>query len=270
MRTTPLLQSITLGISASLAFAVHGALADDIAYAQVSGPGFDFVRIDFSTGTVESIGPLSIYLMAGTFVGDDFSKEYVIDYPGHDLYSIDTSSAEATLIGSVSTAAIRPAGMHWDPADQKTYLVATDASCTTSTLYSLDVSDGSTMEVGSSPGCIASLAIDAEGHAFGIDLVAGTLVSIDTTTGVASTVGPLGFTPDFAIGGFDFDLSNGELYLFAYDVNTLSNDVFVVDTASGSATLIAPEMTAYAGLAFARDVDSIFANGFDAGVVALR
>jgi hypothetical protein len=154
--------------------------------------------------------------------------------------------------------------MHWDAANDTAFMIATDASCATSTLYTLDVSDASIVEVGFSPGCIVSLAIDATGRAFGIDIAADTLVSIDTATGAATTVGgALGFDFNFAIGGFDFDPASGILFLFAYNADTGENGIYTVDTTTGIATLLAPNDVALTAVAFAPDPDPIFANGFD-------
>jgi hypothetical protein len=264
MRTTLLSRSLALAISASCAFLAPGAAADTIAYAEeAGGGGFQFVRVDFSGNPPQDIGAVSIYFWAGAFVDDDFSKEYVIAYPSADLYSIDVLTAEPTLIGNASTPGNDPTGMHWDRASGQSFLIATDVSCATSTLYRLDVSDASTAEVGSTPGCITSLAIDAGGSAFGVDLIESALVSIDTTTGAATLIGPLGFSPEFAIGGFDFDPATGALYLFAYDAVAGSNGGYVVDTVSGQATLVMPNTGAFAGLAFALAPDPMFANGFD-------
>jgi hypothetical protein len=266
MRTTRLWRCVALGMFASFAFVAQTAAAETIAYAEESGSGgFHYVRLTFDGSPPQDIGPpLSIYFWAGSFVDDDFSKEYVIDYPSADLYSINTSSAELTLVGNVSIPGGSPRGMHWDPTNDTEFLIATDASCATSTLYTLDVSDASIVEVGSSLSCIAGLAIDAKGRAFGIDLVANTLVSIDTATGAATTVGSgLGFDINFAIGGFDFDPATGILYLFAYNADTGENGVYTVDTTTGIATLLAPNDVALVALAFAQAPDPIFANGFD-------
>jgi len=263
MRSTLLWRSIALGLSVSLAFGPHGAAANSLAYAEdFVGGGFNFDRLDFSDPP-QYIGSLSIYAITGAFIDDDFSKEYIIDYTLGNLYSIDVLTANPTLIGNVSTPGNAPKGMHWDPASNQTFLVATDASCATSTLYSLDTVDASTVEVGSTPGCIAGLAIDANGSAFGIDSVADSLVSIDTTTGAATEIGALGFHPEFAIGGFDFDPATGLLYLFAHDATAGFNGLYVVDTTLGDATLVASTSRTLLGFAFAKAAGSLFANGFD-------
>jgi sugar lactone lactonase YvrE len=263
MRTTSLRQYFAFGLSAAFAFVAHDAAANTIAYAELFlGGGFDFDRIDFSNNPPVRLGSLDMLAISGAFVGDDFSTEYILDARGN-LYSVDVRNAGSTTIRSVSTAANTPMGLHWDPTSDQMFLVANDESCATSTLYHLNISDASTVEVGSTPGCIIGLAIDADGHAFGIDQAAEALVSIDTTTGAATPIGPLGFSTQPTIGGFDFDPESGLLYLFATDLDAGIRGMYLVDTTLGDATLVWTYNLPYLGLAFAQLSDSIFANGLD-------
>lgn len=262
MRTTLLARCLALGLSALFAFVAHDTVASTIAYAEDFFTGGNFVRIDFINRPVY-IGPLDRLFATGAFADNDFSKEYMIWYATGDLYSIDVRNAYPTLIGTPSTPGNGPLGMHWDPVSGHMFLVATDASCATSTLYRLDVSDASTVEVGSTPGCIIGLAIDAEGRAFGIDQTSEALVSIDTTTGASTPIGPLGFRAERLISGLDFHPESGLLYLFASDPDAGIRGIYTVDTTLGNATLVGTYDRSFLGLAFAQQFDSILANGFD-------
>lgn len=262
MRRTLLWRSFAFGLSASFALVAHDAMANTVAYGEDFFFGGDFVRLDFINPPAR-IGSFDFLFAAGAFAGNDFSKEYMIWYATGDLYSIDVRNAHPTLIGTPSTPGNGPLAMHWDPVSGQMFLVAIDASCATSTLYTLDVSDASTVEVGSTPGCIISLAIDAEGRAFGIDQTTEALVSIDTTTGAAAPIGPLGFRAERLIGGFDFHPESGLLYLFASDPDAGIRGIYTVDTTLGNATLIGTYERDFLALAFAQLADSIWANGFD-------
>lgn len=262
VRITSLWRSIAFGLSASFALVANDAAANTIAYAEDFFTGGSFVRLNF-IDPPQYISSFDILFVTGAFVNNDFSKEYMIRYINGDLYSIDVVGGSPILIGTTSTPGNDPKGMHWDPVSGQVFLIATDASCATSTLYTLDVSDASTVEVGSTPGCIISLAIDAEGHAFGIEQTAEALVSIDTTTGAATPIGPLGFRAQSIISGFDFHLDSGLLYLFATDPDAGIRGIYTVDTTVGNATLVGTYDRSYIGLAFARQFDAILANGFD-------
>ena len=261
MRVTWLSRSFILGLVVSLAVVPLDSRASTIAYAGEFLPGgFDFDRLNF-TDPREVVGRLDIFPAAGAFADGDFTREYMVDYTLGRLFSVDVLSGNTTLIGNVDTSGNGTMGMHWDPTSAQMFLIATDASCATSTLYTLDLSDASTVAIGSTPGCIIGFAIDADGRAFGIDQATDALVSIDTATGAATAIGPLGIHPQALISGFDFDPSSGELYLFGIDYDTRGR--FEIDTALGTATFVEPYDWSYLGLAFAEPLDPIMANGFD-------
>ena len=259
MRVRLLARSLGLGTAAALSLCTYDAAADPIAYAEQS---FQYVRIDFGTGTTDTIGSLSQYFFVGAFADDDFSQEYAIDYPFGDLYSIDTTTAETTLIGSTIISGESPTALQWDPVDNYMLLMTDYASCDGGNFYALDIATGATMSIGVHDGCLERLAFDAAGHAFSIDIAAETLVELG-----ADTVGPLGFDAAF-ISALFFDSATGALYLIAEDVALGSNNMYVVDTTTGHATLIAPWVgyTAFAIAGSDTPMDTIFASGFDSQV----
>lgn len=262
MRTQLLSRSLMLGLGALLCF-VHDAAADPIGYAE---QGSEYVRVDFGTGTTETIGPLTQYFSVGAFVADDFSKEYAIAYPAGDLYSIDTATAETTLIGNTGISEMVPSAMQWETSGG-VLLMATYPACDATVIYALDVTTGATQIIGSADGCLVGLAFDANDNAFSIDVAADTLVQLGT-----GTVGPLGFDVG-VVSALFFDPSTGELYLIAEDVNTGMNGMYVVDTTTGLATLLAPwpdEYSAFALSGESSDTDTVFANGFDPGAASAR
>jgi hypothetical protein len=241
-----------------LSFFQPDAGADPVAYAQQADGVY--VRIDFGAGTTDTIGPLTQYFFVGAFAGDDFSKEYVIEYSSGDLYSIDTTTAETTLIGPTGIGDETLAAMQWDPVNNYMLLMTDYSSCDGGVFYALDITTGAAQLIGSHAGCLVGFAFDANDNAFSIDVAADTLVELGT-----GTIGPLGF--DVAlISALFFDPATWELYLIAADVDTASNDMDVVDTTTGQATLVAPWPDQYSAFALVNpgsDTDTVFANGFE-------
>lgn len=256
MRTRLLFRSLGFGLGVGLSLFRPAAMADPIAYAE---RGFDYVRIDFGAGTTETVGPLTQLMSVGAFAGNDVSKEYVIDYPAGDLYSIDTGTAAVTRIGNTEISGA-PSGMQWDPANNAMDLIVPDAQCSFVTLYLVDIGTGATQQIGVGEGCLTSLAFDADDKAFSIDVVADTLVRLDV-----GTIGLLGFNVGH-ISALFFDPSDGILFLIAEDVDTGLNGMYIVDTTTGAATFMAPYPDQYSAFALSNpssDTDTVFADGFD-------
>jgi hypothetical protein len=242
----------------------HNAAADPIAYAEQVG---QYVRVDLGAGTTETIGSMTQYFFVGSFADDDFSQEYAIDYPFSDLYSIDTATAATTLIGNIGLDAEIPTAMQWDPVNNYMLLLTNYGPCDGGSFYALDITTGATTIIGTHDGCLSGLAFDSNDNAYSIDVAADTLV--EPLTG---TIGPLGFNVAF-ISAFFFDPSTGVLYLIAQDVDLGSNNLYIVDTTTGLATLVAPWGVGYTAFALANpgpDTDTIFASGFDSPVQTPR
>ncbi|HTO57024.1 MAG TPA: hypothetical protein VMJ74_04480 [Pseudomonadales bacterium] len=258
-----LTRSLGLGLAAAVSLFQHDAAADPIACAEQADG--EYVRIDFGTGITDTIGPLAQYFLVGAFAGDDFSREYAIEYPSGDLYSIDTATAQTRLIGPTDISDQIPTAMQWDPVNNY-MLLMTDyySPCDGGNFYALDVATGAAQLIGTQDGCLAGLAFDADGNAFSIDVAADTLVELGT-----GTIGPLGVNVALLSALF-FDPSDDQLYLIAADVDTASNDLFIVDTASGQATLVAPWPDQYSAFALETGAvtDTVFANGFDTGAAS--
>ena len=261
MRISDLCKSVALGLSIAAALVPGGASATTIAYGAVFLPGgVNYVRTNF-VDPPQTIGNIMLTLV-GAFAAEDYEHQYWIDEAVGRLHRSNTFTGTSTLIGDVDLQGNLARGMHWDPVGQQMLLTEMDESCVATTLYRLDLTDASTLEIGSTPGCIGGLAINAQGHAFGIAESDATLVSIDTATGEATSVGPLNLdmqTPN----GLDFDPETGALYVFGYDATTGVHGMFLVDTASGHATLVHPNISLLA-ISLAPAHETIFADGFDA------
>ena len=215
--------------------------------------GGSYVSLDASApATLNTVAPLTSLFFAGTFVNNDFTTEYAVDYPAGDLYTINTTTGAKARIGSTGTASGQVTGIRWDSSTGNTYLMAS-ACGTTSTLYTLDLTTGATRVVGSSSGnCIIDIAIDPSGLMYGVDIVADTLVAIDKTTGAAAVIGSIGFNANFA-EGLDFNASTGILYFTGVDSGAgNAGNMYTINTTTGHATIVGPigptasEMDAFA------------------------
>lgn len=187
--------------------------------------------------SAEVVGTLGIFpFLAGCdFVGDDYSKLYALSvYPDHKLYTIDTVTGLATIVGdAVPFGSEIWRGISWSPADGLLYASATNLSLNTNALYTIDPATGAATPVTAlGDGEYTSLAIDCTGRAYACDVVADTLLAIDLATGDSHVVGSLDFDAVFA-GGLDFDDSTGVLYMAAVEGETFSSELRIVNTTTG-------------------------------------
>lgn len=216
-----------------------GTTAVPVYATSVHANGSDYVTFDaLDPGTFTTILADSVTLFGITFVDDDFSRQYGVDYFNGDLYTIGTADGSATLIGNtglVSCCIVEPGGMRWDRTTGTTYLVIDDFNARTSTLYTIDLATASTTLVGPLEALIRDIAIDSSGLMFGIDSDADTLVAIDKTTGAVQTIGSLGIDAVFG-QGLDFDAETGVLYLAS--MNSDESTMYTVDPTTGATTPI--------------------------------
>ncbi len=214
-----------------------GTGAVPVYATDVNKNGSDYVSFDaLQPGTFNTILANSVTLFGITFVDNDFSQEYGVDYFQGDLYTISTLDGTTTLIGNtglVSCCIVVASGMRWDPTSGITYLVISDYNARTSMLYTIDLSNASTTPVGPINALIRDIAIDNNGLMYGVDSDADTLVAIDKTNGAAQVIGSLGIDAVFG-QGLDFDAETGVLYLasMAFDQSTM----YTVDPATGATT----------------------------------
>ena len=261
MRGPVLSGTLLIGLSAVAALSSCSVSATTIAYAADFLPGgVNYVRTNF-VDPPETIGSIML-TSVGAFAGDDYSHQYWIDEALGRLQKSNVYTGLSGVIGSIDLQGGRARGMHWDPTTQQMFLTATDETCTSTTLYRIDIADASTVEIGTTDGCIVGLAVDQDGHAFGVDETDATLMSIDTTTGDATAIGPLNLDMQH-FNGLDFDPEDGALYVFGYDQTLATTGMFVVDTASGNATLLRPYVGNLSAISFAPAAETIFADGFD-------
>ena len=232
-----------------------GLLAGEPAFAVDAYPGENLVYIPDTTlpGTWTIVGgvPGTEYF-AGDFVGGDFSHLYVVNYTGNTLFSVDTATAAATLIGTTTPPAGQTfSGLSGTP-DGTMYGLTT--TCSASNLVIVDVATAATTDLGALPGigCGIDLAYNTDDDMiYIVDLLTDSLFRVDPATLAVTEVGPLGVGANYA-QGMDFEEETGTLYWAAY---TTAGELRIIDTTTGASTLVG-------GFPGGAEVDSLaFATG---------
>ena len=135
--------------------------------------------------------------VASNFGGMDFGPDnvlYGIDYNSNQLFSIDTSDATTTLIGtSLPETDHIWTGLAYDPATGIMYgIAAYGIVAGSSNLYTIDLTDGSVTLIGSqsTATALACIAIDDAGQMYGLQLAATPKIYIiDKTDGSVTLLG---------------------------------------------------------------------------------
>jgi hypothetical protein len=175
---------------------------------------------------------------AGDFLDWDFSVLYAVDDAVKMLHAIDTATGDATVIGPMTPLAGDIwTGMSGDSTTGTMYAMSVSSDVTVSTLYTVDVSTGAVSIVGSAPGGLIDIAVNAAGEMYALDIVSDMLVSIDKSNGAITPIGSVGFNANYA-QGMDFDEEADILYLAAYDGTFSRAELRVADTTTGATELI--------------------------------
>jgi hypothetical protein len=185
--------------------------------------------IDEGPITFDSSNPGSITLLAPTesidFISsctwaEDtwFGAEYA-SYGNDNIYTIDETNGDMTLLGQTGLGTISLNGMAFDPVGEVLY------GGSSTDLYTIDMNDGSATLVGSyGPGgpdgynnIMISIASDADGNLYGVECgysVDNAFYSIDKATGAATFIGNTGLDLFYA-QDLAFDKDDDVLYLAA-------------------------------------------------------
>lgn len=225
------------------------------AYAvEVSPGGSQYVSLDMSNpaATMQIIpATLPPSIGGGTFIDDDFSREYLLsDDAG--LVTIDTQTGAVDTINAATVpdpGDLGWRGLAWDPVGRMLYALSTNGILPS--FYAIDPATGATTRLGeindrtlTINGIYVALAVDSDGRIFAIDETNDLLVAIArdrySLDGRVSgyTVGHLGVDVD-ALSGLAFDAATNSLYLSTVDATTGAGAMYTVDTVTGAATSVA-------------------------------
>ncbi len=203
-----------------------------LAYAIDLFTGNLVTFLNTSPGTWTIIGNTGLNgPFAGDFLNGDFSQMYVLDYYANALYSVNTTNAQATLIGPSIPNGVWT-GMTGS-VDGTLYAASTDGS--QSYLYTLDPATGAATLIGeiTNAPVIIDIAINAAGQMYGVEIMNDVLVGIDPATGAGTVIGGLGFNASYA-QGMDFEEESNVLYLAAFNVGTFMGELRIADTNTGA------------------------------------
>lgn len=244
------------GLDAPAATTFSGVLATPGAYAgpvasQVVRGGFTVPAYGISAlmpGLVafDALNPASTYtplnnssdwIYAATFVGNDFSKLYVIIDDSWELApgtygTIDTTTGAFTNVGQITGGETRTwGGLAEDPLTGTVYAVnfVDQIGSAGATLYTIDFGTGQATRVGpiDGPGVnpvryISGIAVSPAGLMYGIDLYGQSLLAIDKTSGAASVIDGFGLDVQY-VQDLKFDPQTGDLYWAAFYIDSTTN-----------------------------------------------
>ena len=198
------------------------------------------------------IGPIHRIYEAGAFIDDDFSTLYQVagwhEVGGTNIFTtevlerVDTTTAEITRVGDTGVGPYEMImGLAWDPTTSTLFAAITAQDGSGTTLASVDRYTGSITRLMPVTGIefpmLLGLAIDSAGHMYSVDQNSNSLLQIDSHSGVATVVGPIG--DEIAImltGALAFDRSRDVLYMTGATADILGG-TYIVDLASGYAGL---------------------------------
>lgn len=223
-------------------FAFSGSLQAGVGGASITAYAWNAYR-----GTTEVLeGTITVDIPSGAITllqadggefmsGGDFVEEqlYMVRYSG-GLYQVSTSDGSLTLAGAFDKPSTT--GFTYDTQTGKAYIVVYEDGG--SNLYEISLADGSLSLVGTiNNGLIIGIAMDGDGHLYGIDLGDDQLYSINPATGLGTLIGPVGLDLNYA-QDIAYDRDNGVLYGTLYERGG-SGGLYTIDTSTGAATLLA-------------------------------
>lgn len=194
---------------------------------RIQGSQRDYVRLNLldAGSPVTVLGEFDQLMSASgmEFVGNDFSRQWVIDWRSNQVQTLDPATGAARPVGRAQPRGTVPGegwmGIAWDPADDHLYGVTVSASCGWSGLYRIDQDNATASFVGpivtGANVCITDIAFDQNGQLYGIDISEDALVIIDKHSGISQLVGNLGVNAEFE-QGLKFDRASGTLYWTAF------------------------------------------------------
>jgi hypothetical protein len=206
-------------------------------------------------GTYTPINDSSDWIYSASFIGNDFSKLYVIindgwENPPGTYGTVDVATGVFTSLGHLTGAASSAwVGLTQDPQTGLVYAVNyTDTlGSANGTLYTLDLATGAATRIGAidGPGVnpirfISGIAISPAGLMYGLDLYGQSLIAIDKSSGAASVVESLGLNVQY-VQDIKFDERSGDLYwaaLYVDDVGTMIGEMRVIDPLTAASQAI--------------------------------
>ncbi|MCH8807380.1 MAG: PEP-CTERM sorting domain-containing protein [Planctomycetes bacterium] len=193
--------------------------------------------INLNTGASTPIGPVGHGVVLGLSFQPGTGTLYGVDGDTGTLITIDTTTGAGTVIGPLGIGTNFGAGLTFD-ASGNLYLAYEGGE----NFFSVNPSTGAASLIGNMGQSVAGLAA-LQGTVYGFaDTPDHNLVTINTETGAATTVGPLNWPVRISYGGISFD-GSGTLW------GVFDNGTATINTTTGTATGIANLDPGFASLA---------------------
>jgi hypothetical protein len=212
----------------------------DIAYAQDIG----FISDNFVRHELNNFpGQVVVGQQAAPIFGYDFDVTgrilYGLNNDTLQLGTIDLSNGSFSPIGSSIpiTEEETLTGLTTHPSTGEAYASTTDGI--TGRIYHINLSTGAMALIGGDESIpfLIDIAMNPDGILYGLDISTDSLYTIDTGTGLATLVGPIGVDANFS-QGMDFDNEDGTLYAWIYEGGGL-NQYGILDLGTGALTTLA-------------------------------
>ena len=207
---------IAISVIAFLAMQMPPALANPVMH--IGDNSGNLFTVDIATGAGTLIGNNSIAMTDIAF--DSSGSLYGITFS--QLYSINPTTAAATLIGTVTNAGASMNSLVFDSSGTL-WAASSDniIKINTSTAAGIVLATGAYNSAG-------DLAFDSAGDLF-LTQNTGNLAKVNQTTGAITTIGSIPFTDVY---GFGRD-SAGDMYGVRY-----TNGIYSIDTSTGAASFL--------------------------------
>ena len=196
-------------------------------YGTSDDPDADLFKIDASTGTAAFIGSTGMgWMPAVAFDGNDVLYGLGTDFTtGFNLYIINTSTGDLTLVGPTNSA-MDFRGMAFDPSDGTLW-----ASTNGQEIFVINPNTGEPTLIGSTglDGGVPDLYFDDMGNLYGA--VGGgssgnnKFISINKSTGEGTVIGSIGFTSVSGLAGRHQPLTGSQIGVIPGVVNFLNTEV---------------------------------------------
>ena len=151
------------------------------------------------------------------------------------LYLYNTTTGAVTLIGSITgMGSDLPNGITYNPVNGTYYLIASE------NLYSFNIVSRIATLIGSmgiANSAFIDLCFNEGGACYAYDIYTDASYIINPTTGVATLLGPLGYSANYG-QGMSYDMETSTIYLSAYNNSTTTGQLRIMDPGTGATTLI--------------------------------
>jgi len=157
-------------------------------------------------------------------------------WAGHpqQLYQMDTENGSVTFVGNIiGMGTDQPIAIAYNLIDLKFYIISL------TNLYSFDVCTLVATLIGplNAGGMMIAFCFGFNGVCYAYNLTDDNAYTINTSTGNATLLGPLGYDANGG-QGMSYDYSSGTIYLSAFNNATVSGQLRTMDPATGLTTLI--------------------------------